>query len=96
VSVANKDGGGTAILLLIIAGIAAFFWLRTPSATNPQATYLGCSVLWHTVKDNMRIAKNSEGIDKLYYLKIADINVNVMMHRGCCKYDDTCPASVGE
>lgn len=63
---------------------------------NPQASESACEFLWSTFKDNMQTAQYSEGTDKIYYAEIAHMNLTTLLLRGCCKYDDTCPAAIKE
>jgi hypothetical protein len=70
--------------------------LLEKEAKNPQATEDSCKFLWDTFKENMREAKYSEGTDKIYYVQIANMNLQTVLARGCCNYPDTCPAAVSE
>lgn len=78
-------------LLLVCATLTACL-----PEKNPQASLDSCKFLWDSFKDNMKSAKYSEGIDKVYYAQLAQMNLTVVLERGCCKYEDTCPAAIGE
>ncbi len=65
-------------------------------AKNPQASHGTCNFLWISFKDSMRKAYEAQGINKVYYSQIAQMNLSTILARGCCQYDDTCPASISE
>jgi hypothetical protein len=59
-----------------------------------QASLENCRLLINVFENNMNTASLSEGVDKLYYLKIAEMNLNISMDKGCCKYQETCMAMI--
>lgn len=79
----------TSILLLT----GCFF---DKKADNPQASQESCQMVLMTFKDQMKSAGAADGVDKLYYAQIAQMNLHVLLARGCCKYSNTCPVMINE
>ena len=77
-------------LLVLLSTI----FLLSCDAKTPQASYSSCLFTWGVFEENIGKAHNSSGTDKIYYAQLADMNVSLLLGKGCCKYNDTCPAAV--
>jgi hypothetical protein len=63
-------------------------------AQSEQADHETCSLLWDAVRKALDEARAADGSDKLWHAQLAQINLSVLLHRGCCRFGDTCPAYV--
>ncbi len=84
----------------VMAVLAAAFVLSTCDTRSyifPElATQPTCSLLWDTFKRRLNEASSAEGVDKIYHAQIADMNLQALMHRGCCRFADTCPSLISD
>jgi hypothetical protein len=65
-------------------------------AKTRQASLESCQFTWGVFKEQMNEAKYAEGIDKIYYAQMGQMNLSTLLAKGCCNYPDTCPAAITE
>lgn len=55
-----------------------------------------CIMTYNDFSDAVRTMTTLEEqpIEKLYYSNIAAMNLQILMHKNCCKWSDTCPAGI--
>lgn len=83
-----------AVLLSIILIILCYSIFGNRIASNPQASIESCSMTYDEFSSTVRKAIRADRIDSLYYTQIANMNLQILIAKGCCKFSETCPALV--
>lgn len=65
-----------------------------PLTSSDVASEEACSLLWSTFSRNIDDARGAEGANKIYHAQIADMNLRILLHRGCCRFPYSCPAYI--
>lgn len=55
-----------------------------------------CQITLNAMDAAIEKARVFEGIDKIHYGQIAQMNLDILLSKGCCQNKDTCPAAVYE
>lgn len=87
----------TRFLFLAVAtlSIGACDQLR---AGNPPANRTSCLILWQSFESEIRLAQMAreagDAASAQYHVTGAQMNLDVLLGRACCRFSDTCPAAV--
>ena len=85
----------TLLCFLIVINIVAVF-MYYGAAKPPQANEQSCTWLYEAMDSEIRKARVSEGVDKIYHNQFANMNLQTLLERGCCQYAKTCPVMISE
>lgn len=77
-----------------ISLLAMTILISACKAETPQASHELCTFTWMAFEENMNLARENQGFEKIYYAELTSMNVDLLLAKGCCKYSDTCPAAV--
>jgi hypothetical protein len=53
-----------------------------------------CRITYNDFDSEIRAALRAEGIDKLAHLQAAQMNMQILYQKDCCKYESTCPGGI--
>lgn len=84
------------LLVVTFAGAAILTGALFYFGSRNEARAL-CAVVYHDFGAELDAASNSTGLEKLAHLKAVQMNLELLLHKGCCNHDylaNTCPASV--
>lgn len=53
-----------------------------------------CRMTYYDFDSEIQAALQSEGINKLAHLQAAQMNMQILYQKNCCKYKPTCPGGI--
>ncbi|MBX9747583.1 MAG: hypothetical protein K2X34_11825 [Hyphomonadaceae bacterium] len=85
------------VLALAIA-LASCQPVPVVTSTAHPAGEVSCSMLYDDFSTNANLAiqarANGDQGEALYRMMAADMNLDILIERDCCRFDTTCPAAV--
>ncbi len=79
-------------------GVTIALWLVAGCAQTPPAPLETCRLLYQSFSTELQLAiearRSADPLGALYHSDGAQMNLDVLLERDCCRFSDTCPAMI--
>lgn len=88
----SEDNDSRLLLLVIAIGVSVIAYNLHGTAQTPQANESSCQMTMLALKESTSQAMSAQPPQNIYYMQVANMNLQTLLAKGCCQYEDTCPA----